>query len=1025
MANKGILGTVRSIIEARKKKKQVSTPSQGTVFLKPSEATPNTVKKITDSGATASVVSGTPSNIKTTSYVSGIGGRVTRTSTPSQTQYNLERERIRQEEQRRQQEIESARTRAEEMRKRQEAQRQRDIENKRLIELSKRAKREKEINEQKEIAKDLSIKQVLEREAARQRNKAVGLYVPPTDEFGRSEAFYVQKSVENQLNKFADNALNKLQSQVNTGKVSVKEANKKLSSSIDKKYNEIVKELEKKYPKESVDYSLGRNVAVKKRLEKELKRDLEKIEKKEKRFSKIKAITYDIRDFISGGRVTDNALNREQQKMGIKIQQYNLKYGGKELSQSQFDKAQKELNEINKASEKIEEGRKKLEDTLKRKIIGGIFWGEGGSSVFAIRNPQEKKRLLSQARRDLEKAQREFIDAETPLQKIVKRRKVGQARDALSKIEKGQYPIQANYAPPIIPAVSLPSTAFVSFGGTSKAAGNVRVTSVSFQQLSKFGKAKQIGTAKIYTVGQGKKSISITIGQVAKSAGAKKSIVIGIEGSISAAQKKVLSTQILRLVQSGKRLTPLQISRLSQNVRLTPSAGGGAVLVSKRGYYVKNLSPKLRPYMETNINQFNSISQAFNKKELTVLSGLSKTRSGDVSRFLGIIKDISKGGSGAKGLRNLSPTQLKQYQKALSQLSGAFTAAISSVQKSSPTLKIAAVNARAIKKLKTQISKSDLSLAETVLKQNNQIVSVKPRLEQVQIPKIKTKLPKNITPSSARTLTKSLNNTQKRVEQNIKSAQRNIQKINERQKALQRTRVKQKTKQRVKQKQEQLLRSLQATAQKQLQSLRQLQRTIQEQLNQLATFLRPPRPPRTRRVRPMGFPRRKKKKEEKTKKKEKTDSYNVYVKSGGRFLKANTQPLSRVNAENRAAYVVDHSTAVTAKIRPARKVKRKGSILPREVGARSRIKARSYRIVKGKRVPLLNTIIEKRGKPRINTRGEKRGLTAARLVKQLNEVKKKKKSKRKITSTNRKELLKRLEKARAVRMRNLKKRNKK
>jgi hypothetical protein len=370
MANKGILGTIRSIIEARKKKKQVSTPSQGTVFLKPSEASPTTIKKITDSGATASVVSGTPSNIKTTSYVSGRGGRVTRTSTPSQTQYNLERERNRQEEQRRQQEIESARTRAEEIRKRQEAQRQRDIENKRLIELSKRAKREKEINEQKEIAKDLSIKQVLEREAARQRNKAVGLYVPPTDEFGRSEAFYVQKSVENQLNKFADNELNKLQSQVNTGKVSVEEANKKLSSSIDKKYNEIVKELEKKYPSPEVNWNLQRPLSSSKRkLEKELKKDLEKIEKREKRFSKIKAKTYDIRDFISGGRVTDNALNREQQKLGIKIQLYNLKYGGKELSQSQFDKAQKELNEINKASEKIEENRKILENTLKRKIV--------------------------------------------------------------------------------------------------------------------------------------------------------------------------------------------------------------------------------------------------------------------------------------------------------------------------------------------------------------------------------------------------------------------------------------------------------------------------------------------------------------------------------------------------------------------------------------------------------------------------------------------------------------------------------
>jgi hypothetical protein len=200
----------------------------------------------------------------------------------------------------------------------------------------------------------------------------------------------------------------------------------------------------------------------------------------------------------------------------------------------------------------------------------------------------------------------------------------------------------------------------------------------------------------------------------------------------------------------------------------------------------------------------------------------------------------------------------------------------------------------------------------------------------------------------------------------------------------------------------------------------------------------------------------KSKKKEQLRKSKEANSYNVYVKSGGRFLKANTKPLSKQNAQDRASYIVDHSTAATAKIKPTKKVKYLGKISSKEVGARNKIKARTYRIVKGKRVPLLNTIIEKRGKPRINTRGEKRGLIASRLIKQLKEtkkkgsnkkptakrkellkrlekarrvraanLKKKKKSKRKITATDRKELLKRLEKARAVRMRNLKKRNKK
>ena len=151
------------------------------------------------------------------------------------------------------------------------------------------------------------------------------------------------------------------------------------------------------------------------------------------------------------------------------------------------------------------------------------------------------------------------------------------------------------------------------------------------------------------------------------------------------------------------------------------------------------------------------------------------------------------------------------------------------------------------------------------------------------------------------------------------------------------------------------------------------------------------------------------------------EGYNVYVKVHGKFIKANTKPLSKTNAKDRRAYIIDHSTAATSKMIPIKKVKRLGSIKPKEFEARRKVKARNYRIVKGKKVPLLNTIIERRGKPRINTRGEKRGLSAARLIKKLNKGKSIK-TKTKISSTKRKELLKRLEKARAIRMKNIKKR---
>lgn len=148
--------------------------------------------------------------------------------------------------------------------------------------------------------------------------------------------------------------------------------------------------------------------------------------------------------------------------------------------------------------------------------------------------------------------------------------------------------------------------------------------------------------------------------------------------------------------------------------------------------------------------------------------------------------------------------------------------------------------------------------------------------------------------------------------------------------------------------------------------------------------------------------------------------WNVYVKSRGKFMKANRIPLSKVNAQNRASYIVDHSTSATAKLVPVMNVKRLGSIRSFEEGAKDRIKARTYRIRKGRRISLPETLIERRGKPRINTSGEKRGLNASRLIGRLN--KRSSMNRRKITSSQRKELLKRLEKARSVRQRNLNRR---
>ena len=112
--------------------------------------------------------------------------------------------------------------------------------------------------------------------------------------------------------------------------------------------------------------------------------------------------------------------------------------------------------------------------------------------------------------------------------------------------------------------------------------------------------------------------------------------------------------------------------------------------------------------------------------------------------------------------------------------------------------------------------------------------------------------------------------------------------------------------------------------------------------------------------------------------------YNVYGKYKGKFMKLNRVPLSKTKAFDRGAFAIDKSTANTFKVEGVKKVKKLGKLTKGEVGhfSKTKRKYRSYRIQKGKRITLKDKKIEKRGKPRIDTRGEKSGLTLAKFAKQ-------------------------------------------
>ena len=142
--------------------------------------------------------------------------------------------------------------------------------------------------------------------------------------------------------------------------------------------------------------------------------------------------------------------------------------------------------------------------------------------------------------------------------------------------------------------------------------------------------------------------------------------------------------------------------------------------------------------------------------------------------------------------------------------------------------------------------------------------------------------------------------------------------------------------------------------------------------------------------------------------------FNVYGKSGKKFVKLNNKPLTRNDALSKGAYAIDNTTSKSFKIKPAGKDKKPGTLRKGEYNYfnRAGYKLREFRVSKGRAFKINPKYIE-RTKYGIDTKGEKKGLSIAKYLKQQ------KSPSKRLKTQNRRVLLERLKKARAVRMKNL------
>jgi hypothetical protein len=116
--------------------------------------------------------------------------------------------------------------------------------------------------------------------------------------------------------------------------------------------------------------------------------------------------------------------------------------------------------------------------------------------------------------------------------------------------------------------------------------------------------------------------------------------------------------------------------------------------------------------------------------------------------------------------------------------------------------------------------------------------------------------------------------------------------------------------------------------------------------------------------------------------------YNVYGKpiKQKTYRKLNKVPLTQTKARDLGAYIADHSLSASFKLKPSsKKAQTPKTRIPIGYYSRTKRKFRDYRIVKKKRKPMKDKWIERRGLPRLDTRGEKQKI---KMMRKLAEVRK-------------------------------------
>ncbi len=670
-------------------------------------------------------------------------------------------------------------------------------------------------------------------------------------------------------------------------------------------------------------------------------------------------------DVVSGGTLTERKLDRDRFNLNKDIEKFNKEFGGRELSEQNFNKAKRIEEEINEKDKKLRELREELANSAKAKI-GRIIYG----------------RFLTdeKAREQSIKGQDDRIEKFKSKLKSAKGLRADKLKLDISKAEKEKLRLEQGGevfrvfagTVPITPVgVPIPRNIKVGFLGTQKIKKGKIITDVFF----KVGN-KRIGIARGVTIAKGKTGVSVVLGKSGvkgikfpsgKVVLGKKQVFVGIEKAIS---KPAKFARVLKKIKISKALRrqlklPKTVNVIERNIKGFRQAGVGKVATVKGERFIstrikfpsgKIIQEKVKGI---SVKDFASISRVLTKKDLSIIVGKAITSNHDKIHFIGLIKGTSKVGKGLK----LTGVQQQQYKVALQKVASVVAAAaektsrvkgVTSIQKLALTQKFVQQIIKAKPILKPSITGKAVQVTKEVVKPK-----VGHKLTTIQISETKTRVRQKVTQIS-------------------KESQKIIQKL----------------KQVTKQKQKVRTKLAQESLQQQRQRLRLRLKTLTTQKQKLAKIkITPTFIPTPSQLRLFGIalPKRKKKVIKLKPKKRKAKSYQVYVrplkkkgKKKPKLIRVTKRPIKKKRAKDLMTYLVDTSLSRTGRIKPSSKKPSKRKLKsPSGYASQTRKKFRTYKIVKGKRVPLRAGKKIEKSRYLLDTRQEKKQITLKKRIAQL------------------------------------------